>query len=75
MDKTTLFVMAVLFETQVQQEALRIKTSVFLNINFGEVAELAAAWASSRVCNLSQAKEFANELLLQNFQAIRSGSR
>ena len=38
MDKATLFVMAVLFEAQAAQDAFRIRTSLFLNLNFGQLA-------------------------------------
>ena len=37
MDKATLFVMAVLFEAQAAQDAFRIRTSLFLNLNFGQI--------------------------------------
>jgi hypothetical protein len=63
MDKATLFVLAVLFEVQAQQDALCAKTAMFLNLNFGEVAEKAAVYTSSTNYNLADAKQFANDLL------------
>lgn len=63
MDKATLFVMAVLFEAQAAQDAFRIRTSLFLNLNFGQLAAKAALHTSSLVYDLADAKQFANDFL------------
>ena len=63
MDKATLFVMAVLFEAQAQQDAFRIKTALFLNLSFGELAEKAAEYTMSTAYELTDAKQFAGQLL------------